>query len=190
MPVFDATRTHERDGPAAFLADFRGKLQADAYTGYDGLYETGRVLEIGCWAHARRGFVEAFMIDPAAALMIALIRQLYDVERDAADLDPDDRRAVRQERSVPVLTTIDAERQALARTVLPKSPLGDAVRYLTNQWAALLARHPLHANDLLIARSFSRSSRPHFVTSSRRGSSDAYLQQADPAVSPAQLTPS
>ena len=133
----DATRTHERDGPATFLADFRGKLQADAYTGYDGLYQDGRVLEIGCWAHARRGFVEAFLIDTTAALMIALMQQLYDVERDAAALDPDARRAVRQEYSVPLLGKIDAERQALARTVLPKSPLGDAVRFLTNQWAAL-----------------------------------------------------
>jgi hypothetical protein len=87
--VFDATPTHERDGPAAFLAAFRGKLQADAYSGYDGLYQGGRVLEIGCWAHARRGFVEAFLIDTAAALMIALIKQLYDVERDAVDVDPE-----------------------------------------------------------------------------------------------------
>jgi transposase len=71
--VFDATTTHERDGPAAFLADFRGKLQADAYTGYDGIYQTGHVLEIGCWAHARRRFVEAFTADTTAALMIALI---------------------------------------------------------------------------------------------------------------------
>jgi transposase len=135
--VFDATPTHERHGPAAFLADVRGKLQADAYVGYDGLYQSGRVLEIGCWAHARRGFVEAFLIDTAAALTIALIQQLYDVERDTADLDSDARRAVRQERSLSLLAKIDAERQALARTVLPKSPLGDAVPYLTNQWAAL-----------------------------------------------------
>jgi transposase len=135
--VFDATRTHERDGPAAFLAAFRGQLQADAYSGYDGLYQSGRVLEIGCWAHARRGFVEAFLIDTAAVLMIALIQQLYDVERDAAALDPETRRALRQEQSRPLLAKIDAERQALAQTVLPKSPLGDAVRYLTNQWAAL-----------------------------------------------------
>src|SRR5712691_5244853 len=135
--VFDATPTHERDGPATFLATFRGQLQADAYTGYDGLYQTGRVLEIGCWAHARRGFVEAFMIDTAAALMIALIQQLYDVERDGVDLDPAHRHALRQERSMPLLAKIDAERQALARTALPKSPLGDAVRYLTNQWVAL-----------------------------------------------------
>jgi len=135
--VFDATPTHEGDGPAAFLADFQGKLQADAYIGYDRLYQSGRVLEIGCWAHARRGFVEAFMIDTAAALMIALIQQLYDIERDAADRDPDARGMVRQEKSLPLLAKIDAERQALARTVLPKSPLGDAVRYLKNQWAAL-----------------------------------------------------
>jgi transposase len=135
--VFDATTTHERDGPAAFLAEFRGALHADAYSGYDGLYHTGRVVEIGCWAHARRRFVEAFMIDTAAALMIALIQQLYQVEHAAADLDAEGRRARRQEQSVPLLGKIDAERQALARTVLPKSPLGDAIRYLTNQWAAL-----------------------------------------------------
>lgn len=135
--VFDATTTHERDGPAAFLAGFRGKLQADAYNGYDGLYLSGRVLEVGCWAHARRRFVEAFPTDTSAALMIALIQQLYQVERDAIALDADARSALRQEQSVLLLAKIDAERQALARTVLPKSPIGDAVRYLTNQWGAL-----------------------------------------------------
>jgi transposase len=135
--VFDATTTHERDGPAAFLADFRGKLQADAYSGYDRLYQSGRVIEIGCWAHARRRFVEAFIIDTNAALMIALIQQLYQVEHAAADLDPQARRTLRQEQAILLLAKIDAERQALARIVLPKSPLGEAVRYLTNQWAAL-----------------------------------------------------
>jgi transposase len=135
--VFDATTTHARDGPAAVLADFHGALQADAYSGYDALYQRGRVIEIGCWAHARRRFVEAFLIDTCAALMIALIQQLYQVEHAAADLDPHGRRALRQEQSLPLLAKIDAERQALARSVLPKSPLGDAVRYVTNQWAAL-----------------------------------------------------
>jgi hypothetical protein len=77
------------------------------------------------------------MIDTAAALMIALIQQLYQVEHAAADLDPTARRTLRQEQSVPLLAKIDAECQALARTVLPKSPLGEAVRYLTNQWTAL-----------------------------------------------------
>ncbi len=135
--VFDATPTHERDGPETFLTDFRGALQADAYTGYDGLYRTGHVVEIGCWAHARRRFVEALMTDPHAALMVARIQQLYQVEHAGADLDPPARGALRREQSVPLLAQIEAVRQDLARTVLPKSPLGEAVRYLTNQWTAL-----------------------------------------------------
>ena len=135
--VFDATPTHERDGPERFLADFRGKLQADAYRGYDALYKSTRVLEIGCMAHARRRFVEAFMTDSTPARMIALMQQLYDVERAAAALTFEARQALRQEQSVPLLARIDAERARLAQIVLPKSPVGDAVRYLTNQWAAL-----------------------------------------------------
>jgi hypothetical protein len=77
------------------------------------------------------------MTDPQAALMVARIQQLYQVEHAAADLDADARRALRREQSVPLLAQIAAVRQELARTVLPKSPLGDAVRYLTNQWTAL-----------------------------------------------------
>lgn len=135
--VYDATPTHERDGPDRFLADFRGKLQADAYRGYDALYRSGRVLEIGCWAHARRRFVEAFMTDTTPARMIAFIQQLYDVERAAAALTADARQALRDEQSVPLLARIEAERARLAPIVLPKSPVGDGLRYLTNQWAAL-----------------------------------------------------
>ena len=135
--VFDATPTHARDGPEAFLATFQGALQADAYTGYDALYQSGRVVEIGCWAHARRRFVEAFLTDGSAARMVAFIQQLYQVEHAAADLGPEARQALRREASVPLLARIDAERQGLAQAVLPKSPLGDAVRYLTNQGTAL-----------------------------------------------------
>jgi transposase len=135
--VFDATPTHERDGPEAVLASFAGDLQADAYTGYDALYRTGRIRELGCWAHARRGFVEALPTDARAARMIDLVQQLYQVERAGAEDSVEARRARRQEQSVPILAAIRVERDALAATVLPKSPLGEAVRYLTNQWAAL-----------------------------------------------------
>lgn len=135
--VFDATPTHERDGPERFLGPFSGKLQADAYRGYDALYATGRVREIGCWAHARRRFVEAFMTDTTPARMIAFIQQLYDVERAAADGPAEARQASRQEHSVPLLAQVDAERTRLAAIALPKSPVGDGLRYLTNQWDAL-----------------------------------------------------
>lgn len=77
------------------------------------------------------------MTDPQAARMVARIQQLYQVEHARMDLDPDARRALRREQSVPLLAQIDVVRQDLTRTVLPKSPLGDAVRYLTNQWTVL-----------------------------------------------------
>ncbi len=135
--MFDATPTHERDGPETFLTTFAGDLQADAYTGYDALYATGRMREIGCWGHARRGLVEALTNDIRAALMVALIQQVYEVEHRGVDLDPDARRALRHAESIPLLAKIATERDHVASTVLPKSPLGDALRYLTNQWAAL-----------------------------------------------------
>lgn len=69
--------------------------------------------------------------------MIALIQQLYEAERASADMTHEARQAHRQAHTVPVLAKINAERDRLAAVVLPKSPLGDAVRYLTNQWDAL-----------------------------------------------------
>jgi transposase len=67
LTVFDYTPRHTRDGPAAFLKDYRGYLQADAFNGYDGIYleSNGRIVEVACWAHARRKFHECRRQEPA-----------------------------------------------------------------------------------------------------------------------------
>ena len=67
LTVFDYTTTHQRDGRAAFLKDYRGYLQADAFSGYDGIYleSKGRIIEVACWAHARRKFHESRRLDSA-----------------------------------------------------------------------------------------------------------------------------
>ena len=135
--VFEATATHERAGPEAFLSSFRGYLQADAYRGYDALYSSGRIVEVACWAHGRRRFKEALDTEPRAAEVLLLVQQLYAVEDEAKDLSAEARRTLRQERSAPVLGRIDQLRRKLQADVLPKSPLGDALRYLDNQWAPL-----------------------------------------------------
>jgi transposase len=141
--VYDATPTHEQSWPEAFLEGFGGHLQADAYVGYDKLYQRRvtenhrRIIEVGCWAHARRRFRDALETDPRAAAMLDLIRELYHVEKDAAGLPHEQRKALRQERSLSVLAQIDELRKKLEAEVLPKSPLGEAVRYLSNQWRAL-----------------------------------------------------
>jgi transposase len=136
--VYDYTPTRSRAGPAAFLGDFRGYLQADAYAGYDALYATGRVVEVGCWAHARRYFWEAKGADTARALRaLGVIRELYAVETDARALAPDARRAQRQDRARPILDRFKAWLDEQADLVLPKSPIGAAVNYARRLWPAL-----------------------------------------------------
>ncbi len=136
--VYDYTPNRSRAGPLEFLGDFRGYLQADAYAGYDVLYATGRVVEVGCWAHARRYFWDAKAADaPRALLALGFIRELYRVEADAKDLGADARRALRQERAKPVLERIKPWLDEQADLVLPKSPIGEAVSYARGQWTAL-----------------------------------------------------
>jgi transposase len=135
--VFDATRTHEGKGPEEFLSNFEGYLQADAYAGYDNLYKTKRIVEVGCWAHGRRRFVEALPTDARAAPVIALVRELYRIERVLSEVSAAERKRQREERSKPTLERIDELREELQKTVLPKSPLGEALRYIDNQWIAL-----------------------------------------------------
>jgi transposase len=136
--VYDYTPTHSRAGPLAFLGAFRGYLQADAYPGYDALYATGRVLEVGCWAHARRYFWDAKAADaPRALLALGFIRELYRVEADAKGFTADARRGRRQEHAQPVLERFRAWLDEQADLVRPKSPIGEAVGYARGQWTAL-----------------------------------------------------
>jgi transposase len=136
--VYDYTADRSRAGPSAFLGDFRGYLQADAYAGYDILYATGRIVEVGCMAHARRYFFDAKASDPARALpALGFIQQLYAVEREVKGADAETRRARRAADAVPVLTRFRQWLDAQADVVLPKSPIGEAVGYARAQWTAL-----------------------------------------------------
>jgi transposase len=138
--VYDYTPNRQRDGPATWLAGFTGYLQADAYGGYDGIFTSSKATEVACWAHARRKFYDAQDSDSLrAAEMLALIGELYGIEREAKDAGEKTRLTLRQQRSVPVLERIkhwlDAEREI----VLARSPMGLAIGYAQNQWAALNA---------------------------------------------------
>lgn len=136
--VYDYTPRRTRDGPARWLQDYQGYLQADAYGGYDGIYAGGHVTEVACWAHARRKFYDAQDSDAQrAAEMLALVAELYAVEREAKDLNDDARLALRQQWSVPVLARIKAWLDAEGGVVLPRSPIGVAITYALNQWQAL-----------------------------------------------------
>jgi transposase len=148
--VFDYTTTHARDGPAQFLRDFKGYLQADAYGVYDGIYagSNGAIVEVACWAHARNKFKEAEGTDPERALAgKAWVRALYDVEDEAKaecvrlKLAGGDAAALvvrlRRSKSVPLLASLGQWLRAQKEQVLPKSPIAVAINYVLNQWEAL-----------------------------------------------------
>jgi len=140
--VYDYTPTRSRDGPEGFLKEFRGFLQADAYSGYDHFYkEADRgIVEVACWAHSRRRFFEAQASDLMRSMvMLAYIRLLYDVEREARDkkLDGEARRALRQKKSKRILDDIHAFLEREQPQVLPKSPEGEAIAYTLSNWQAL-----------------------------------------------------
>jgi transposase len=138
--VYDFTEDRKRDGPAHFLANYTGYLQADAFSGYDGIFTRSddRIIEVACWAHARRKFFEARSSSPAeASLILQMIQRLYEVEDRARPLDDAGRRALRQAEAVPILERIRAELDRLSIKLLPKSGLAQAVTYALNQWRAL-----------------------------------------------------
>jgi transposase len=141
--VYDYTPDRSRDGPHAFLEKFNGFLQADAYSGYDELYKDPKrdVVEVACWAHTRRNFYEARSSDlMRSMIMLAYIRLLYDVEREARDLklDREGRLALRQAKSRPILEDIQGYLEREQPKVLPKSPEGQAMAYALSNWKALV----------------------------------------------------
>jgi hypothetical protein len=146
--VYDYTPNRSRDGPDEFLKDFRGYLQADAYSGYDHLYtEPDRgVTEVACMAHARRKHFEAQSSDMMRSMVVlAYIHLLYDVERMAREqkLNAAARLALRQERSVPLLDDLKAYLERERPRVVPKSPMAQAIAYMVSNWEALVR----YAND-------------------------------------------
>jgi len=145
--AFDFSMGRSGSAPIAALKDFRqGVLLADAYGGYDRFVrEHPGVSRAGCWAHARRYFFEAKSHDPSRALAIlALVRMLYAVEKEAAAAASSReelvalRYGLRQARSKPTLERIEARLRADHDQVLPKSPAGKAVGYALGQWEELM----------------------------------------------------
>jgi transposase len=135
---YEFTESRKRDGPARVFAEFTGYIQADAYPGYDRLFLPDGATEVGCWFHARRGFIKAEATDPALAKeAIDRIRVLFKIDQATAELSDEDRARFRQEKAGPVLEEFRAWLDLTQTQVLPKSPMGQAITYTQNQWVAL-----------------------------------------------------
>jgi transposase len=125
--------------PIAHLAGFKGVLQVDGYAGYRALAETGDVSLAFCWAHLRRRFYERFVSEasPIAAEALQRIAALYRIETDIRGRRPDERRAVRQERSVPLVVALQAWLRGRLALISQKSKLAEVIRYGLSHWDGL-----------------------------------------------------
>lgn len=141
--VFDFTVSRHRDGPDDFLIDsqFTGKLMADCYSGYQGiaLRSDSRIERGACNAHARRKVFEARESYPLlSSQLLAMYRELYDIEDRAREMTPADRQALRDREARPVWQRMRALLDSKAASqVLPKDKFAEALTYLRNQWDAL-----------------------------------------------------
>src|SRR5262244_142621 len=96
--------------PEKHLARFRGTLQADAFPGFNRLYEKGGIVEAACWAHVRRKFYDLFVAhaSPIAKEALDRIAALYGIEKEIRGRPPDDRRQIRGSRAAPLLDSMHA----------------------------------------------------------------------------------
>ena len=149
--LYYASRDRRQEHPERHLKDFSGILQADAYSGYNGLYDPGRekgaIVSALCWAHARRQFFEladiaanarrgkhAPAISPIALQAVKRIDALFDIERAINGLSASERLRVRQKQSAPLLADLKAwlgeERSRLSRSASVAKPID----YLLKRW--------------------------------------------------------
>lgn len=139
LTVYDFSIDRSKRRPLDFLDDYGGYVHADAYSGYDELFRKKDIVEVGCWAHARRKFDEAASSRPKEATdILARIARLYhEVETPCADMTPEDRRRFRQEHATPLLAGIFEKLEELRCQTIPSEPLRKAIEYALNQRKAL-----------------------------------------------------
>lgn len=123
------------------LPGFQGAAQCDGYQAYEQLDNIKGVITIGCWAHARRKFEQALDNDPVRAkYALAEIKKLYDIERYASEANytHDQIKALRAQKSFPILKEFEAWMLEQAAQVLPKSPIGKAILYTCGMYRRLV----------------------------------------------------
>lgn len=140
--LFDYSTSRAQDVPTRLLEGYRGYVMTDDYAGYNALGAQAAVERLGCWAHARRKFVEAQKVQPKgktgrADVALNLINKLYDIERDLKASGDVERKAGRHERSLPVLAQLKSWIEKTQSQVTAQNALGKAISYLASNWSKL-----------------------------------------------------
>ena len=141
--LFDYSTSRVQEVPSRLLESYRGYLMTDDFASYNALGVQPGVEPMGCWAHARRKFVEAQKVQPKgkagrADIALNLISKMYGIERDLKDSDDEQRHSGRHERSLPVLAQLKSWLEKTQPQVTAQNALGKAIRYLASNWIKLV----------------------------------------------------
>jgi transposase len=137
---FEYSPSRHGEYPRRHLAGWAGVMQADAFAGfnelYDGARKPGPVIEIPCWAHARRKFFELAKLAkaPIAHEAVRLIDELFAIERKINGKSSDERRAARQERSKPVVEALEIFLREKRALLSVSNDTAKAINYTLNRW--------------------------------------------------------
>jgi transposase len=150
--LFGYQPRHDSAAVDALLKDYKGFLVADAHAVYDHLYLSGNVLEVGCWAHARRYWFKALDTDGLRARHgLVLVQALFKFERQQAKTPPDEKLLLRQREAKPIVEAFFRYCDEEALKVVDETPIAKAIGYARNQREALErflsdGRLPIHNN--------------------------------------------
>lgn len=137
--IFDVSESRSGESPTQMLADFDGYLHVDGYAVYPAVTDPQKVKLVACWAHARRGFVEAEASEKKFAQQaIGMIRKLFEIEELGQTLAPDERQKLREERAPPLLEDFRNWCEATLPKVYPAGALAKAIKYCLDRWGALV----------------------------------------------------
>ena len=142
VAVFYYSPTREGEHAERQLAKYAGIVQADAYSGFNGLFVEGRkpgpIVEAACWAHSRRKFFELARLRkmPIAIEAVVRIDALFAIEREINGKSAVERKAARQARSKPLVASFETWLRAERKKLSAKGPLAKAIDYQFNHWAA------------------------------------------------------
>jgi transposase len=129
--------------PEEHLASYAGLMQADAYSGFNKLYEASRrpgpIIEASCWAHARRALFDLARIDkaPIAIEAVQRIDALFAIEREINGMPPHERQRVRNERSRPLVNALETWLREQRRKLSASNKVAKAIQYSLNRWTEL-----------------------------------------------------
>lgn len=137
--IYDYQETREGQHARNFLQGFKGYLQTDGYKGYDGVADYKEITHLGCMAHARCPFSELVKMlkkTGKAHQALAFIQKLYKVETYARDnnLNPEQRKALRDKDSRPILDKLKAWLKKIMRGSPPQGKLGKGMNYIVDRW--------------------------------------------------------